>query len=89
MKTRQAEPTPDLMAFRADMLAVLDKHAGKLPADHMLSLAAHMVGQIVAMQDQRVMTPADAIDLVKKNMERGNREAARGIHKPAVEGAAR
>ena len=40
----------------------------------MLALSAHLVGQIIAMQDQRKMSPAMAMEIVAKNIERGNGE---------------
>jgi hypothetical protein len=67
-------PKPQHHAFRDDVVALLKKHAGELDASEMLALAAHMVGQIVAMQDQRVMTPAMAMEVVAQNIEQGNGE---------------
>lgn len=40
----------------------------------MLALSAHMVGQIIAMQDQRTMTRQAALEIVMANMEQGNAE---------------
>lgn len=72
MRTQQ--PTAAHRAFRDDLLAVLKKHAGHLDAKDMLALGAHMVGQILAMQDQRTLTPAAAMEIVSLNIEQGNRE---------------
>lgn len=69
------EPTAQHRAFRDDILAVLDKHAGALDASEMMALAAYTVGQIMAMQDARKWTPAGAMDLVAKNIELGNAQA--------------
>jgi hypothetical protein len=69
------EPTAQHRAFRDDVLAVLDKHAGSLDASEMMALAAYTVGQIMAMQDARKWTPAMAMDLVAKNIELGNAQA--------------
>ena len=62
-------------AFRSDVLALLNKYAGDLDAAEMLALSAHLTGQIIAMQDQRKITPSMALDLVGKNIEAGNAEA--------------
>lgn len=69
--------------FHNDMIAVLRKHGGALRADEMLALAAYSVGQIMAMQDQRTMTPAMAIELVRANIEAGNAHAVDGLMSPA------
>ncbi len=61
--------------FRDDLVAVLKKYSDELSAQEMLALAAHLVGQIVALQDQRQMTPEEAMQIVARNIEQGNREA--------------
>lgn len=75
MRTKTVEPKPEHMAFRADILALLDKHSGSLPAVEMLALSSHLVGQILAMQDQRSLTPTMGMELIKSNVEVGNAEA--------------
>lgn len=68
------KPTPAHSAFRDDALALLKKHAGHLDATDMLAMASHMVGQIIAMQDQRKVTREIALEILKANIEQGNRE---------------
>ncbi len=75
MRTKIKEPTPGMKAFRDDLLAVLNKHAGALDASDMLALAAYTTGQIMAMQDARKWTPALALEIVGKNIEAGNAQA--------------
>jgi hypothetical protein len=75
MKTKTVPASDAVKAFRTDCIAVLVKHAGALPADQMLAMAAHLVGQILAMQDQRTVTPAMGLALIGDNIETGNREA--------------
>lgn len=72
-------PTHVHKAFRADVLQLLGKHAGHLPAEEMLALATHLVGQIIAMQDQRTMTRQGALEIVSQNIEQGNGEAVAGL----------
>ena len=62
-------------AFRDDAIVLLKKHAGNLDATEMLALAAHLVGQIIAMQDQRTVTRGMALEIVGQNIEVGNAEA--------------
>lgn len=73
--TKAVLPDEGMTAFRNDMLATLNKHAGELDSSAMLAIAAYTVGQIIAMQDQRTMTPATAMDLVSRNIEAGNADA--------------
>lgn len=81
--TKPHQPQARHRAFRADALAVLKKHAGHLTAQEMLALAAHLVGQIIAMQDQRIMSSDMAMQIVIDNIEQGNMEALQQMDKPA------
>lgn len=62
-------------AFRNDLIATLNKHAGELDASDMMALAAYTTGQIMAMQDARKWTPAMALEVVARNIELGNAQA--------------
>jgi hypothetical protein len=79
MKT--VKPSAAHAAFRAAMLATMRQHAADMPAEEILALTAHMVGQILAMQDQRKMTPAMGMKLIADNIEQGNREVIDGLSK--------
>lgn len=70
-------------AFRDDAIALLKKHAGSLDAKEMLALAAHLVGQIIAMQDQRTVSREIALEIVTRNIEVGNAEVLAGLSKSA------
>lgn len=48
---------------------------GEISKPEALALFAHVTGMIVAMQDQRDMTPAQAMDVVVRNIEAGNASA--------------
>jgi len=72
---KQVEPTRAQMAFRHALLDVMKQHGAELAADQLLAVAAHLVGQLIAMQDQRTMTPTMAMDIVSANIQRGNLEA--------------
>lgn len=80
-------PTKQVLAsaihadFRNDMISLLRKYAGKLTAEEMLALSAHMTGQIIALQDQSTMTRDMALTLVTQNVEQGNLEAVQGLMK--------
>ena len=59
----------------ADLLAILNKHAGALDASEMMALAAYTTGQIMAMQDARKWTGDTAREVVAANIEAGNAQA--------------
>ena len=86
MKEKVVIPTSTHQEFRRKLLALLDDHAGKLDALEMLAISAHVVGQLVAMQDQREVTPQIAMACISRNIEQGNREAVNDIG--AVQGNA-
>lgn len=54
-----------------DLCALLKKHSDLSPAE-LLAIAANMVGKLVALQDQRTMSPALAMEIVSRNLEAGN-----------------
>lgn len=69
-----SDPTPRHQAFRNDLIAVIRKYQDLRP-DEMLAIASYFVGQLVALQDQRKMTPAMAMEVVAANIEHGNQHA--------------
>jgi hypothetical protein len=71
MSQRDARPEHEI-AYQ-DMVALLRRHVA-IPPIEMLAIAANMVGKLVAMQDQRAVTPAQAMKVVADNLEAGNRQ---------------
>ncbi|AHJ10745.1 hypothetical protein P106B_62 [Rhizobium phage vB_RglS_P106B] len=61
------------------MTNLLRKYAGHLQASEMLAVSAHMIGMIIALQDQRTMTRERAMDILIKNLEAGNRRIIENI----------
>ena len=55
-------------------LANLLERFKELPKEEVLAVAANMVGKIIALQDQRTMTPERAMAIVERNIEIGNRQ---------------
>lgn len=74
MKTKRQQPTAEQQEFRNDLIGVLRKYQHMRP-DEMLAIASYFVGQLVAMQDQRKLTPAMAMQVVADNIEAGNQHA--------------
>jgi hypothetical protein len=81
-RRRVVEAQPRHQEFRNDVVAVLRKHAGHLSAEEMLALAAHLTGQVIALQDQRTMSPQRAMEIVIANLEAGNDEAMAEVQNP-------
>ena len=70
MRTR-----PEHEVAYQDLCALVNKHAQKLSSLELLAVAANMLGKLVALQDQRAVTPSEAMEVVAKNVELGNRQA--------------
>lgn len=56
-----------------DLCALVNKHADNLSVLELLAVAANMLGKLIALQDQRTVTAAEAMEIVSKNIEYGNR----------------
>lgn len=65
---------PEHRVAFADLHALIAKHA-ELSAEEILAIAANMVGKLIALQDQRRLSPAAALEIVSRNIELGNQEA--------------
>lgn len=76
MTIKSKTPTKEQTAFRDEMVATLRKHQHLRP-DEMLAVASYFVGQLLALQDQRKMTPAMGLEIVSSNIEAGNAQAIR------------
>lgn len=72
-------PTPQQLAYRKALEEAMRAHGTTLDATELLPVTAHLVGQLIALQDQRTMTPSMAIELVQTNMEQGNQEVLAGL----------
>jgi hypothetical protein len=57
-----------------DLCRLMNKHADKLTSLELLAVASNMLGKLVAMQDQRKVTPAMAMAVVALNVEHGNKQ---------------
>ena len=71
---RHVETKPEHEVAYQDLVQLVRKHADKLTAAELLAIAANMLGKLMAMQDQRTMTPNRAMEIVGENIERGNKE---------------
>lgn len=61
--------------------AVLNIYAGDLTPLELLALASQMVGQLVALQDQRETTSSEAMEVVIHNIRLGNENVVIKLNK--------
>lgn len=73
-------PTAADDAMRADILALIKRHLTPDTSDRFLAIAAQVVGQAMALQDQRKMTVQMAWDLILVNIEAGNLGVIESLH---------
>lgn len=77
---------PEHQVAYEDLCYLVDKHAGDVTPTEMLAIAANMIGKLIAMQDQRTITPDEAMEIVQLNIEAGNARAIEALN--ASEGSA-
>jgi uncharacterized protein YejL (UPF0352 family) len=66
-------------ALYQELVALLNKHAGKLDAIEMLAVASNMIGKMIAMQDQRKYTGPQVMEVVARNIEAGNQHVLKEL----------
>jgi hypothetical protein len=69
------QPSARLKQVRNKVLALMKIEMAEVPAEEILAMMAYTLGQLVAMQDQRKMTPKQAMEIVAMNIEEGNKQA--------------
>ena len=74
MSSRIVIVKPEHEVVYADLAALLERHADKMTKIEVLAIAANMLGKLVAMQDQRTITPDIAMQTISANIEHGNRQ---------------
>ncbi len=79
MKTKSTAPSAAQLAFRHALEEAMRTHGATLEACELLAVTSHLVGQLIALQDQHAMTPDMAMELVGQNIEQGNREVVHGL----------
>lgn len=78
-KTKFVAPTAQHLAFRHALEAAIAQHGATLDAVDLLAVTSHLVGQLIALQDQRRYTPALVMQMVQSNIEQGNSEVVNGL----------
>lgn len=78
-QTRGFQPTDEDNKFMADLKAQMPPN---MPAQRILAITSQFVGQLIALQDQRKITPDMAMQIVSENIEIGNRAALMTLTDP-------
>lgn len=78
-KMKPFSTSPEAEQCRQALIDAMRPYADKLGAQRMLAVASAFVGQLVALQDQRTMTPAMAMEIVARNIEGANQEVLDGL----------
>lgn len=66
-----------------ELNGLLRRHAENLSGLEMLAIAANVVGKLVALQDQRKVSPEMAMEVVAQNIEYGNKQVIDELSKSA------
>ena len=69
---KRIEPTAADRALRDDIMALIKRHLTPDTPERVLAIAAQVVGQCIALQDQRTMTSEMVWRIVGDNIEAGN-----------------
>lgn len=80
---KSVKPSARHLKIRDELIASMRKHMGDMPAEEILAIVSYTVGQLLAFQDQRKITPDMAMQIVSSNIEAGNRDAIEQIFKGA------
>jgi uncharacterized OB-fold protein len=76
-KTYMVKPEHEI-AYQ-EIVALVRRHAEHLEPVDLLAVTANALGKILALQDQRTLTPDMAMEVIKANLERGNAQALEAI----------
>lgn len=72
MGTKAYPATAEHEALRNALLDAVRKTASAMPAEEILAVVCVLVGQLIALQDQRRFTSDAVMDLVAFNIKAGN-----------------
>ena len=84
MSVHLAKPQHEVLY--QDLCKLISKYGDSISAQEMLAVAANMLGKLVAMQDQRSMSPAMAMEIVAQNVEYGNKQVIDQLDKVSGRG---
>lgn len=65
--------------FEEGIKAAMKANVADLTGEEMLAILSQVLGQLVALQDQRTMSPERAMAIVATNIEAGNAAVIAGL----------
>lgn len=77
---KSVQPSEADKALHVDIAALIKRHLTPDTSERVLAIASQVVGQVLALQDQRTMTKKMAFDVILSNIELGNQSALASIH---------
>jgi len=80
-KMRPVTATPKHEVLYKELADLVGRHEPEVSAMEVLAIAANLVGKLIAMQDQRLVTREMALEIVLENIEKGNRQAIEAVLK--------
>lgn len=86
LRVKLADPK-HVVAYQ-DLIALVAKYKDSASAVELLAIAANMVGKLVALQDQHIITPSECMALIARNIEAGNQQVIRDLKNSPPEGTA-
>lgn len=72
MKMKLHIAKPEHEVAHQDLINLIRKHADKLTPLELLAIGANMLGKLLALQDQRKITPELAMTIIIENIQYGN-----------------
>lgn len=66
------QPTETHKNIKKDLDKILRKYSKNATAQEILAIVSQMTGMVIALQDQRNMTSAQAMQIVMENIKVGN-----------------
>lgn len=75
VRTKIVQPNAAHEHLRLALCAVIRRKAPDMPAEEILAIFCQLVGQLVALQDQRRFTSDAVMALVSANIQMGNQHA--------------
>jgi hypothetical protein len=84
---KRAAPSAQHLRCRETLLAVARRQMGDMPAEEVLAVFAYTLGQMTILQDRKRFTSAEIMEVVTRNIQQGNRDAATRVF--SAEGSTR
>lgn len=78
-RTKTVATSPWHETLREDLIRLIQRTAPDKPADEILAVVCVLVGQLVALQDQRRFSPDAVMAIVAANIEAGNKAVIDGL----------